>query len=56
MSDMNSRLEALLKQMREMRLTPAELDRTIDKYEGDQSVAGVLIYTAATMLHKEVTF
>ena len=54
--DMNKRLEALLVQMREMRLKPDELDTLIAEYKNAQTQAGVLIHTAATMLALEVAF
>ena len=56
MADMNRRLEELLVQMREMLLTPAELADTVNKYADNQTQAGVLIHTAATMLSLEVAF
>ena len=53
---MNKALDELLVQMREMRLTPDELDAIIAKYENGVTKAHVLIHTAATMLALEVAF
>ena len=55
MSGMNRRLEDMLIQMREMKLTPAELDGVIERYDGHTTTAH-LILAAATMLRLEVEF
>jgi len=56
MSEMNHRLETALKDMREMRLTPTELDGVIERYADHRNSAYVIIHTAATMLRLEVEF
>ena len=56
MTEMNRRLDSALTEMREMRLTPAELDGIIERYEGGRNSAYVIIHTAATMLRLEVEF
>ena len=56
MSEMNKRLEDMIRQIREMKLTPDELDDVIKRYEGHENATLVLIHTAATMLRLEVEF
>jgi len=56
MSEMNQRLESALKDMREMKLSPDELDGIIKRYEDGRNSAYVVIHAAATMLRLEVEF
>ena len=48
--NMNQRLDELMAQMREMEIPLNELEKMIERYENDQTVSGVLVHTAATLL------
>jgi len=48
--NMNQRIDELMAQMREMEIPLNELEKMIERYENDQTVSGVLVHTAATLL------
>ena len=52
---MNPRIEAMLLQLREMRLTPSELDAVVIRYADADTEACIVVHAAAVLLAAEVS-